>query len=595
MAWKNLSSFLLTIALLSIGSTALAGSSDPSLYLGMPVMLMPQPYVFVEVIDPNTGQSYGPPEIGGPYGITQYNYCLLDTGANSILIVDDAAAELEAAGYQTEGTFWEIGVGGYTEYDVSAPYRFAVTGTDNNTHYLDGDAGQGIRIQSSPDTFLGAPLDAIYGAIPGLVGMPAMEGRVMTMDMTHWIDSNNIEDLLYVGTTFSNSVPSLPTGATNRYTVALDNRITFSVEDGLPDGAPPNSPLPEYADVPFLTAGAATTGVDSVYRESYGTFLLDTGAQLTIFSRRLAFSLGLDEDNDGDLDEHAIDFMTIGGVGGTKTVPLMLVDELRVPTEQGVDLVWENPSDDPGEIGVQVLIMDLFSCGDLDFNGTVDATDIATIQNNLGLSVTAGDIPSGDINSDGVVSQLDLDIAQSQLGETNFIDGISGIDMWNSGIDIDYLTLEPIGVPFFDQIHFDFRDWENGNGTLVLDIDPEYNTVVMPVIPGDANGDGKVDGSDVTILANNWQATVTNGAESGDFNGDGFVDGSDVTILANHWQYGVTSSSAAVPEPSMGLLLASLFLIAGYFLAWPRTREKVPTPLLPASDCLFSKKDSGSL
>ena len=80
-------------------------------------------------------------------------------------------------------------------------------------------------------------------------------------------------------------------------------------------------------------------------------------------------------------------------------------------------------------------------------------------------------------------------------------------------------------------------------------------------IAGDANGDGKVDGSDVTILAGNWQKGVNDGQtaswEEGDFNGDGKVDGSDVTILAGNWQYGVEAASASVPEPTMLIILLS--------------------------------------
>ena len=44
----------------------------------------------------------------------------------------------------------------------------------------------------------------------------------------------------------------------------------------------------------------------------------------------------------------------------------------------------------------------------------------------------------------------------------------------------------------------------------------------------------------------------------GDFNGDGKVDGSDVTILAGNWQYGVTAATSAVPEPCTMLLLLGL-------------------------------------
>ena len=90
-------------------------------------------------------------------------------------------------------------------------------------------------------------------------------------------------------------------------------------------------------------------------------------------------------------------------------------------------------------------------------------------------------------------------------------------------------------------------------------------TPTIPDIPGDANRDGKVDGSDVTILAGNWQAGVgdpdpsTITWEMGDFNGDGQVDGSDVTILAGNWQAGVTAA-ASVPEPCSMLLLMTVAL-----------------------------------
>ena len=93
-------------------------------------------------------------------------------------------------------------------------------------------------------------------------------------------------------------------------------------------------------------------------------------------------------------------------------------------------------------------------------------------------------------------------------------------------------------------------------------------------IAGDANGDGKVDGSDVTILAGNWQKGVSDGLTAtwaeGDFNGDGKVDGSDVTILAGNWQSGVTAAAASVPEPgTITLLLGTMLSIF-----WIRCRNR---------------------
>jgi len=53
-----------------------------------------------------------------------------------------------------------------------------------------------------------------------------------------------------------------------------------------------------------------------------------------------------------------------------------------------------------------------------------------------------------------------------------------------------------------------------------------------PPLPGDANGDGAVDGADYTIWADHYQQS--GGWEDGDFNGDGTVNGADYTIWADN-------------------------------------------------------------
>ncbi len=71
--------------------------------------------------------------------------------------------------------------------------------------------------------------------------------------------------------------------------------------------------------------------------------------------------------------------------------------------------------------------------------------------------------------------------------------------------------------------------------------------------PGDANGDGLVDVSDLGIMATYYDAGGGHGWEHGDFTGDGFVDVADLGILAIH--YGETEPVASVPEASMLTLL----------------------------------------
>jgi hypothetical protein len=79
---------------------------------------------------------------------------------------------------------------------------------------------------------------------------------------------------------------------------------------------------------------------------------------------------------------------------------------------------------------------------------------------------------------------------------------------------------------------------------------------VIPAITytfGDANMDGVVDNTDLSILRDHYYQTGANWGD-GDFNGDGTVDGADLnTVLSN---YGARSgSSIEVPEPASIVLL----------------------------------------
>ena len=73
----------------------------------------------------------------------------------------------------------------------------------------------------------------------------------------------------------------------------------------------------------------------------------------------------------------------------------------------------------------------------------------------------------------------------------------------------------------------------------------EYISVPYPVLvddtpppsarkAGDASGDGAVDSTDLSILADQWGKNVS--ANTGaDWNGDGIVDSTDLSILADAW------------------------------------------------------------
>ena len=103
-----------------------------------------------------------------------------------------------------------------------------------------------------------------------------------------------------------------------------------------------------WADLPFFTAQLLNN--ESL---TQGDFLFDTGAQVSIISSQLAFDLNLDTNQDGVLDENDANFArqeTIGGIGGTTTVPVFLIDEVHIASDQGPDLVWTD---------LQWLILDI--------------------------------------------------------------------------------------------------------------------------------------------------------------------------------------------------------------------------------------------
>lgn len=55
-----------------------------------------------------------------------------------------------------------------------------------------------------------------------------------------------------------------------------------------------------------------------------------------------------------------------------------------------------------------------------------------------------------------------------------------------------------------------------------------------PACPGDADGDGMVRLSDISVVVVNWGAMAT-GAANGDLDGDGFVGLSDISVVVSNW------------------------------------------------------------
>jgi hypothetical protein len=98
-----------------------------------------------------------------------------------------------------------------------------------------------------------------------------------------------------------------------------------------------------------------------------------------------------------------------------------------------------------------------------------------------------------------------------------------------------------------------------GSPTGFTSSDIDYFSIAPLVLPGDANGDAKVDVNDLTIVLTSYGLSGMTWVQ-GDFNGDNRVDVNDLTIVLTNYGQGAGSSLggiAAVPEPGALALLAA--------------------------------------
>lgn len=266
----------------------------------------------------------------GPLDLNEY---LLDTGASGILAGANSSAELRSLGLVTEATYVDYGVAGPQATGVSRPYDFYFAGTDGVPRKLPG-----ARLQTSSGDF------AFYS---GIAGMPLMTGRTVGFDLAAQADMN----ALRIGVAFD--VPVSPTLAANQVSVPLTMfRFPASGQQN------PTDPLPENAALPFAP-------VRLQYGAKTGTagFLLDTGAQQCILSQAMAFDLGLDVNRNGTLDDEALSFQTVAGVGGSVEIPVLRIDALSLRAADGVELLFRDITVGivdidpalPGVLGMNVL------------------------------------------------------------------------------------------------------------------------------------------------------------------------------------------------------------------------------------------------
>lgn len=134
--------------------------------------------------------------------------------------------------------------------------------------------------------------------------------------------------------------------------------------------------------------------------------------------------------------------------------------------------------------------------------------------------------------------------------------GLAGVD---STVVYEGLVTSSVG---FDKIRFGgpsgvASGGVNGYGGVVFDniYVALEDSLVVPVLDGDYNGDGVVDAIDYTVYSDTLGDSVTAG-EGADGNGNGAIDPGDYDVWANN--YGAAAATAtAIPEPTSLLLVAA--------------------------------------
>jgi hypothetical protein len=183
-----------------------------------------------------------------------------------------------------------------------------------------------------------------------------------------------------------------------------------------------------------------------------------------------------------------------------------------------------------------------------------------------------------DFDSNGIPNEAALSVGDSSGAVFIYSHGQWKLAGINYAIDSPWSDTGAPGDPGFIADVFDARGLyykdQNNNWALVppdlgdpvpgagyaSDISQRLGWIeatIPSLLPGDANGDGIVNGADLNIVLSNYGQTGMDWAQ-GDFNGDGAVNGADLNVMLSNYNRSISlSAGVAVPEPGAMAMLGS--------------------------------------
>jgi hypothetical protein len=197
------------------------------------------------------------------------------------------------------------------------------------------------------------------------------------------------------------------------------------------------------------------------------------------------------------------------------------------------------------------------------------------------LQIYAGFFQGDDSNILQGVDNVTLQFDEPQVAVGFDLDGAGNVT-YHEVINV-WRDQEMLGTLEFDILpgSYAFAGWHDNLGVTSVEIattavggftiysevdNVGWGRVAVPLHPGDANGDGQIDGHDYLVWAENFGDNPADDPPgspfNGDFNDDGVVGGLDYLTWAANFGMG-PNDVVAVPEPSsLGLLLAAAAAVA---------------------------------
>lgn len=522
------------------------------------------PYVQVAISDGET--RLGP----------TFDHFVLDTGGPGIYLLGSNADDAHASydGFRV-GSLESPGPSGRSvEYFVSDPLSITID---------DGFTLDGIAMMSDP-TFPSSLF------VPGVVGMPAMVNRVTSLNYHRDLAGLSPLERLF-GSVEVGFSDMLPQSIGHRYGVRVSASLSLR-----PDELDALDVVPTISPFPLLVAthrrGCETTT---------NTLLFDTGATVS--------SLSMDRLAEMDISiDDAVSFITVTLADGEVVVPQFRLDEIRVPTVQGTDLVWRRRDESgflvigsdffddvpfDGILGADIFGVSTVEAHHLDFRGLQSADDQGSgvihfdVVGEIDQPTKAEIIRPADANADGAVDQLDRDIWQTHDGQsgTRCSTGDFNRDGKTDAADLEIWTAQQtreVACDLNGDLECSVNDLDMLLGALgsektLFDLDASGGIIDLAdreawlsvagkttheaaFLLGDLNFDTEVNAIDLNFLGRNWNSSGDFGYSNGDTNGDGIVDATDLNAIGANW--GANSvSSLAVPEPSGDCLLVGLAFV----------------------------------